>query len=436
MSLVNLIKPKNNITTTFTNLKDNKNEEPMNDNNKLTFDKLLKFIEINKKEILNPSLNYKDEILLTKEMPLENDENLLHVTKHNDIMKPLDFNDAININNMPENLSNIFKNYSGIMLRFGIKYDNNNFFICQSIIVSILVCLKNVPILLLDEINAYISIIVNLIINQIKINNKIDKHHKNQLEKEKDNKLFEFLHNMKELTDMTLLPKLVKYIAELLHINIFILDCSTDKLCFVNTSFNPYRINIFLLQINEQYYEPIFFNEKKFLHYNCELFKQLINNPEMVYMMNSTSPFEICNFESVYDSKIIDQILKRHNIVKTYQDNILERKFGINKVIKVKEIKEVKEVKEIKEEREEIKNNETISEIENNFMSEDIKHDTEQNKVLINTDNKPIKYDKKILNKKTAKEIRDIAQQMNISIKNINNKNKTKLELINEIILC
>lgn len=450
----------------------NKNEE------KLTFDKLLNFIENNKELILNPKNELKTE-LDTLDHNLTDDNLIFSINnvdnKNNLDISILEMGYVDKINFLPPNLNKLFyKNLN--LIRTGVLTNipdmNNNI----SFITSILSCLmSNFNMKSIDEQINYIKCIINLVYKNF--NNNYAKYKLFKWKKEN------VLDNLNKLN----INYQISYLyAEYFHINIFIIDLKEDKLYATNNNFISFKKNIFLIKINNNY-EPIYFNDKKYLQYNSDIINTILENIENVNIFD--------NEENKFNIHIDNLDKYLNNKVKLdLKDKILLRKFtnndrnnyekDNNNIVKnnIKEINKNEENNNIKNIDSDINNFEEdnelvnvdkfdISETENyNIISEtkNINNQNNNKKIFyeklndINTnqeiidniknnknleikenikDNKnleiKIKYNKKDLEQYKLEEIKNIAKKENINLKHKvdgKNKMKTKLQLIKEIL--
>lgn len=408
MSVVSLIKPKREVGNVP---KPRIHDVGTNLENKLTFETLLKFIEENKSFILNPTRennavsknsNYNN-VVDSDEIDVETDS-IVDIIDKNSLQKKLtmlNLGDSCSIDFLPDNLKLVLSPCFKQMFRFGIKTDREYNFI-QSYIISILMCIKSSFSFLskstYEEFNNYAFVIITMVFQHIRSN---DMDFKNYNDKNYE----------KAIYSHTIFTKFMRHVADLLHVNIFVIDHSHDILLFVNKNFNKYRMNIFLFQLADQYYEPVFFNEKKFIAHNHPLIIELMKNPKSV-TTSIDSKFEHCE-------ENIDSYIKEEKLTITLRDKMLEKSLLAKNRTVTNNNSNIQKPNDVPMEKPKIE--EPVKE------SADIK--CAQDKEIV-------AFDKKKLEKKSATEIRDLAESLSIDTNNKTNngRHKTKIQLIDEII--
>jgi hypothetical protein len=91
---------------------------------------------------------------------------------------------------------------------------------------------------------------------------------------------------------------IMKYVADYLHINIFLLDISNDTLVYIGErTYIKYKKNIFLLKVDDITFEPLQFEENSIIDHNTPIINKLINSRFLVeYMDCNLSHDEEFNF--------------------------------------------------------------------------------------------------------------------------------------------
>lgn len=169
--------------------------------------------------------------------------------------------------------------------------------------------------------------------------------------------LKEFMNNVR---NFNIGKDLLRYIADFLNVNVFILDCESDSLVYVGEkTFSKYKKNVLLLKIKDKHFEPIYTSDSKFIDHKSFIIKKLMNSRFLVERMD-------CDFTN--DKEEFNFVIGEENLEK-YFDSITDKKE--KKDDKDKQNKDTKEKKDTKENKE----------------KKDIK-DTE-NKDKQNTENKP-----------------------------------------------
>lgn len=422
--------------------------KPIGSNNgeKLTFESLLKFIENNKEYLLNPinnsdnefeedDQNFEDNILLTIDEKKEDKE-----------MKMLGLGDVDKIDYISTNLKKIFHEDLNL-IRAGVlsnipKLDNN-----VSFVSSIITCLiSNFNMKPQSEQINYIKCVIEQV-NKNFINFYTSEYKKLGWDK---NTVF------KDLQSLKLNYKTLKIYTDYFHVNIFLLNLKEDKLYFTNNIFIPFKKNLFLIQINENVFEPIFFNEKKFLQHNYEIINTIINNNNLVSIFGNEGK----DNKFMVQIESLEKYLSIKNIKMDFNDKLLLRRMGLMK-------QETEENKENNTEKILIDSDVNNFEEDNEERQEDEEEDDDENCDLISeTDNdnnnnkynqtkvaektifykkvdeqqiskQEIKYNKKELEQKKIDDIKNIATKLNISLKQSikgKEKLKTKSQLIDEIL--
>lgn len=400
-----------------------------NNMEKVTFDMLLKFIEENKDSLINPSENNNT----SQSDDIENDPILLNIEninkKKNQVLNSLKLGETEILDSLPQNLKNLFDINSLNLIRVGVlqnipKYNNN-----ISVLSSILTCLiSNFNLKPLSEQIEYIKYSIDY----------INKNFITLFDTE-----YKSLHwNKRELSEDLLAFKLhdrtLKVCADTFHINIFIMDMERDTLFFSNTHFVPYKKNLFLINLKDNIYESVFFNEKKYVQYNFELITKLVENPNLIKFKDVVTELSHNNLIfNVFEEKL-DKYLMIKNIKLDYKDKILLRRMGLIKEQVVNNNEDDHEDSDINNFEEEIEDNNNEENIDS--ISED-ENTSDNNKTINQNDTifykKKVQYTKKDLNLKKIDEIKEIAKEFNIELKSKIDgkvKFKTKSQLMEEIV--
>ena len=107
---------------------------------------------------------------------------------------------------------------------------------------------------------------------------------------------------------------IMKYVADYLHINIFLLDIENDTLVYVGDRiYTKYKKNIFLLKIDETSFEPLQIGDNSIVEHNTPLINKILNSRFLVERMDCdlTHDEEFNFIVGVEDiSKYIDGELK------------------------------------------------------------------------------------------------------------------------------
>jgi hypothetical protein len=99
----------------------------------------------------------------------------------------------------------------------------------------------------------------------------------------------DFINNVK---NFKMGKDIMRYVADFLAINIFVLDNETDSLIYIGTkTFCRYKKNVFLLKIKNDKFEPIFSDDMFCMNYCSPIIKKLLNSRFLVEYMD-------CNFKN------------------------------------------------------------------------------------------------------------------------------------------
>jgi hypothetical protein len=242
-------------------------------------------------------------------------------------------------------------------------------------------------------------------------------------------KIFNFdkLLISKNLYNYELSRNEILVIADILHINIFILDISRDQLFFTGRLFVPYKKNVFLIKKEDGFYEPLNYENKFYIDHDNDFIQYLIENNHKVtlyFKSEQYKEFLISNDKNEYYNNFMDKEVKLD-----IKNKILERRlYNLNKTIEMTDIKEEVPINDYTENKNfpemtiatEI---ESLSDTEDEITSESSELKIQYNK----TELKNMKLDEIVL----------IAKSLHIDIEvevNGKKKKKTKTTLIEEII--
>lgn len=255
--------------------------------NRISIQDIIEYIEKNEKFINQPKILKIDRDEFETEPRLE----------------PLNYRDTTVLKHLPKNLDSIFSSFD--FRRYGVISNVN---IPRGVDIS------------------YVSSILTLLVQSFSDMNEDDqidltqafirKFHREAKENfdlfeysELGWKLKEFRNNVK---NFTMGKDLMRYVADFLHVNIFILDNESDSLIYVgNEIFTKYKKNLFLLRICDDHFEPVYNNEITFLNHSSSVVKKLINSRFLVEYMD-------CNLN--HNDEQIDFIVGKENL-KQYLDN-------------------------------------------------------------------------------------------------------------------
>jgi hypothetical protein len=147
-------------------------------------------------------------------------------------------------------------------------------------------------------------------------------------------KLFKWNKNdlKNDIENEKIVKSLIKYVADYLHINIFILDIASDELHFSNGEiFIPYKKNLFLIRHDNENFEPLFSEQSSFFSFENKIIHKILINIKNIIPYNFTSE----NNLNIITNEDINQYLlkigsislqekKLVNFSKKDNDNIIE----------------------------------------------------------------------------------------------------------------
>lgn len=256
---------------------------------RLCIDDLINYIKINQ--------NIIQEIGCVDLSKINNENNIL-ITE----LLQLDFQNAQKINYLPFNLSQIFDfNQYNISkyIHLGIlnKLDSFSDTFNISFYSSLFACLKNS--FHVQQKQYQTSFITNFITKMIK---NCDKKTFIKYNYEAFNwSISDILNDFKT---NVVSEKVIKFISDYLHINIFILDLNNDLLFFGSGyQFIPYKKSIFLLKFDEKSYEPFYTEQSKHFSYSDKIISHIRKNPNCVSLFNLNNDFSFA--ELISDAKIL-----------------------------------------------------------------------------------------------------------------------------------
>jgi hypothetical protein len=230
---------------------------------KISIHDIIKYIEDNSKFI------NKKSILLEDNLSDESTDN----EKDNNIEDILYYGDKKELSNLPSNLNAIFSNISfnrvGVLQNVNIPAKKN-----ISYVSSLLTLL--VPHFIDLDKREQISYIQNF----IRFCNKNARTNYNNFGySDLGWKMRDFTSNIR---NFNFGKDLLKYICDILYINLFIVDIEEDSLVYVGDYFfNKYKKNLFVLKLKEDNFEPLMTN-KYYQTYKSSIIKKLINSTFLV----------------------------------------------------------------------------------------------------------------------------------------------------------
>jgi hypothetical protein len=224
---------------------------------------------------------------------IENNKEIVKNINYVDLNDPVDEIDTnsieqvniqsiVEIRYLPDNLSLILKpninKYSHTGCLKTIKSSNKNI-IQISLLSSIITCLHyNFSILSLQ--------------NQLTFMTKVFERLKNE---SAGSKFTEFRYFRKyrwnkhdietDFNNSSCSVKVLKYLSDYFHINIFILDIEKDDIFFTGNEFIPHKNSVFLLKYSDDVYEPLFLGNLRFFSVDSYLINYIRKNPNIIKVM-------------------------------------------------------------------------------------------------------------------------------------------------------
>lgn len=387
----------------------------LNFNKRISLDELCSFIQNN---IINDKHNLIGcvdiNINSVKQKNIKNTITKLTKLNYYDGVSIIDF--------LPQNLSKLFNLANNRYLRMGI-YNSSKF---TSLLSSVFICLNRKFQTIIDGSN---DVFMSNFINRFK------QESQGKLFNDLEYKLLGWTKKqlLQELNDSInnniISAKVIKYLSDYLHINIFILDLEKDALYYSDYNFVPFKKTLFLLDFGPSY-EPLFTEQNKSFTINDNIINHLINNTDKICLNKITNKHPL-NFNILYNE----------NVERYYKNTDKTKKIKKNsdKVLITNTSNDV--INDSKSDDSDLINayhDETTINNDNNIVCDlsELETDTNISKKSQNQVKYVWKLDKlKEYNIKSTmklKELQDIATELNIDIKN-NTKNKTKNQLIDEI---
>ncbi len=400
-----------------------------NEGKKISIDDIIKYIEQNNKFINKPIIEKFDT----------NDDFNVELK-----LEALDYKKSCKLEILPENLKSIIGNIE--FYRIGV--------------------ISNVNVPSNTDVS-YVSSVLTLMVPEFAIFSESDqieftetfirKIHK---ESKQNYEKFEYAllgWNIKEFANNVKILKvgkdLMRYIADVLNINIFVIDIENDAMVYIGTKpFIKYKKNIFVLRINENKFESVFLLDSNFMDHNSSIINKITNSSYLVETLD-------CNFNNkIEDLKFIVGI----EDLKKYLDKLPKQKQAEveheNSKKQINEIVETKSIfKELCKKTVDLDLNDYDSD-SNGFESEHNKNSIPINNSLHltnaseNDDNNDAPMDLpsddasendsekslkiKATTSHTVVQLKEIAKKLGIKlthVKNGKNISKTKIMLINDI---
>jgi hypothetical protein len=213
-----------------------------------------------------------------------NDNNEYDLTVNNNMediaFKQLIFGESSNITDLPKNLKSMFDPFIKNISRYGIKSEDaiSN----KSLISSVLYCIWNNFLDLEEDEKIQLTSKLNKkLIGDVVNGDLFDEYgYKKQgwIKKELRESITNYRNN----------KMVLQVLSDYLHINIFLLNVSEDKLYAIYSEelFNMFKMNLFITH-NDGHFEPLCYNNNKLWRFDDEPLKKLINvEKQKINVMN------------------------------------------------------------------------------------------------------------------------------------------------------
>jgi len=227
---------------------------------------IIKYIDDNKKFINNR----QDNNIIENKFIQQNDDSLE--------LEQMTFNKTENITKLTENLNAIFN--SAELIRCGtISFVSVPFGVDISFIGSVLaLSFDNYRELKENDQIEFVQVFIKKLSKDIKDNYTAFGYDK-------------LGWNIKEFTDnvknFKLGKNVMRYIADYLTVNIFILDLENDSLIYVGDKiYTKYKKNLFVLKLKDNHFEAIFTKDNTYLDHKSHIIKKIINSRFLVERMD------------------------------------------------------------------------------------------------------------------------------------------------------
>lgn len=90
---------------------------------------------------------------------------------------------------------------------------------------------------------------------------------------------------MADVSNININKHVMRYFADYVHVNIFIVDLELDAIIFLGDKFNQYMKNVFIIHFDDSHFEPLVSDEYIFSH-DSMLIKYLLENQYNIDMFN------------------------------------------------------------------------------------------------------------------------------------------------------
>lgn len=145
--------------------------------------------------------------------------------------------------------------------------------------------------------------------------------------------LKEFANNIKTFT---IGKDILRYIADYLFINIFIIDVEADSLVYVGEKkFIKYKKNIFILKLKNNWFEPVLMSDVRHCEFNSSTVKKLVNSRFLVERLDCDFTNEKEEFNFIVGQDDLERFLPKID-----EDKITEKNNEIDKNVSISNTKD------------------------------------------------------------------------------------------------
>jgi hypothetical protein len=387
-----------------------------NQGKRITISDLLEFISKNSKEIKN--IDVVDSSSSDTQNDFDDDDAILN--------EVLETGEVGKIKFLPPNLDQLFKKFSDRFLHMGALHSlDDKSKLDISYFTSVFYCLRcSFSSLSVDE----QRIFMNRFFEGFRKGISMGYFEEFGYNKLKWNKV----EIVKQVCELAMTKCVMRYLADYLCVNIFILDITDDTFYYTGGDFIPYKKNIFLLK--QEHYEPLITEKGRIINAGDDIMKHIIENKEFVQLFNlnykETKEVKTLSFSVVIEdlSRYID--MKQFESVKVTEDingydesNCSDEEVtsDSSETEEIRDIKPINKVTNKPAKSMPSDDNESTDQSENNDTDSDVEKIGDTKKVSTN-----------ITSKSKLSDVQAAAKKMGISI-TASGKNKSKEVLYKEI---
>jgi hypothetical protein len=216
----------------------------------------------------------------------------------------------------------------------------------------------------------------------------------------------EFSNNVK---DFKMGKDLMRYIADYLNINIFVLNVENDSLIYIGEkTFCKYKKNIFLLNVKDTHYESVFLHDTNIMNQKSPIIKKILNSKFLIERLD-------CDF--THEKEETNFIVGEEDLMKYFNKEYLEKmETKIEDEIDTEMDTKSNDVESVDTKSDDANSDDTEDTESDDSKSEDI--DSDETDDIASNDSNFSESNDTVL--KESKELKESEK----SIKKINNKTK------------